>query len=101
MAIAKEDLSLKNRIMEQMEKAELNHLENMTAFAQGISSLNATLSHGLALLAAFPQQPTQFNYSNYQQPWGFQTAMPTNNNTCDESSDHWNANSHFTALLKL
>lgn len=64
MAIAMEYLSLKNSIVEQMEKADLKNQENITVFAQGISSLNATLSHGFALAAAFPQQPNQFNYSN-------------------------------------
>ena len=40
IAMAKEDLSLKNRIVEQMEKAEQKHQANMSAFAKGISSLN-------------------------------------------------------------
>ena len=97
IAMAREDLSLKNRIVEQIEKAEQKHQESLTAFAKGAPSPNDTPSHLFALLAALQQQPNQFSFPNFQQ-WRYQqAAMSTNNNG---ESSHGNANDNFIPFSK-
>lgn len=57
------------------KKADLKPPKNIIACSKHFLT-KFNIKSWVVLLAEFPRQSNQFNYSNYQQPWKFQPAIP-------------------------
>ena len=63
LAVAKEDLQLKRKVLDQMEEADKKHQKTMDSLLQGFTSLTSTLNNGFGLVSSLLSQPSPFSAS--------------------------------------
>ena len=63
LAVAREDLQLKRKVLDQMEEADKKHHKTMDPLLQGFTSLTSTLNNGFGLVGSLLSQPSPFSAS--------------------------------------
>ena len=63
LAVAREDLQLKRKVLDQMEEADKKHQKTMDPLLQGFTSLTSTLNNGFGLVGSLLSQPSPFSAS--------------------------------------
>ena len=59
LALGREELSLKRKLIEKMDESERKYQKSMETFANSLSSMCATLNSGFAMLGTILQNPNQ------------------------------------------
>ena len=70
LGCAQEELAIKKRLMEQVDKMDHRYAENMEKMSQNMEKLTNSIADGFALLKqlmTYPQQPTMYAYNPYMQ----------------------------------
>ena len=57
LAMAREDLQLKRKVLDQMEEADKKHQKTMDSLHQGFTSLTSALNNGFGLVGSLLSQP--------------------------------------------
>ena len=63
LAVAREDLQLKRKVLDQMGKADKKHQKTMDSLLQRFTSLTSTLNNGFGLVGSLLSQPSPFSAS--------------------------------------
>ena len=63
LAVAREDLQLKRKVLDQMEEADKKHQKTMDSLLQVFTSLTSTLNNGFGLVGSLLSQPSPFSAS--------------------------------------
>lgn len=82
LAMAREDLQLKRKVLDQMEEADKKHQKTMNLLLQGLKSLTSALNNGFGLVGSLLSQPAaaQPSSSFYDFPdFSYRATMNRNN----------------------
>ena len=101
LALGKEELSLKRKMIEKMDESESKYQKTMETFAHSLSSLSATINSGFAMLGNILQQPSQA--PNWQAPPHFmhdsqryQSSMPSSYVPSDNTGTYLGDSNQYT-----
>ena len=68
LAIGQEELELKKKMVDQLEKSEKRYTDSMQSFATSLNSLSSTLQNGFNMLGMMMQQNQQQNQQYNMHP---------------------------------
>ena len=68
LAVAREDLQLKRKVLDQMEEADKKYQKTMDSLLQGFTSLTSVLNNGFGLVGSLLSQPAPFSTSQEVHP---------------------------------
>ena len=68
LAIGQEELELKKKMVDQLEKSEKRYTDSMQSFATSLNSLSSTLQNGFNMLGMMMKQNQQQNQQYNMHP---------------------------------